>query len=430
MPKIEFFVQKINGWILLNIQDYLGLIFDQEEKKFNKLRSIKGLPLTILDESDPVVSEPKHPEDNNFEMNLVSGNYIEIFLQQELNLKADKKKGSISIDNRNNDNQKSYETWARAKIISADAINQIFFLEYNEQVIVADEMAKIRPLKEAKPIKDDLILYYIKKVSASDYELFKKQYDKIEAVNDSKVLYQNYDIIKSALLCLCKNDNLNELTSLKELEERYTTNEDSNTNSEINSNRDSSRNIIGVSSTSHSGRSEESSEKNVTNKEDIELSNIDSYKYKESFSFKSVFKKEFEKNLSDIIKKSKYHISNVNTDEIKIIIFGDKENDFKEEKNIFENNYKKAEIKMELTMDKNEIKDIANKAKIKFIHYDKKNIYLIGEEKSISNFKAVINMNIKYSKEIRKNNKEKEVIQKKLVNLKKEYKINNIKSNK
>ena len=50
-------------------------------------------------------------------------------------------------------------------------------------------------------------------------------------------------------------------------------------------------------------------------------------------------------------------------------------------------------------------------------------MYLIGEDKYISSFKAFISMKMMYSKEIQKSCKEKENIEKKLTNIKKEYKI-------
>ena len=54
---------------------------------------------------------------------------------------------------------------------------------------------------------------------------------------------------------------------------------------------------------------------------------------------------------------------------------------------------------------------------------DKKCLYLIGEEKNINNFKVVCNLTKQYSKEIQKENKEKENIQKELMSLKKKHKI-------
>ena len=67
--------------------------------------------------------------------------------------------------------------------------------------------------------------------------------------------------------------------------------------------------------------------------------------------------------------------------------------------------------------------DCAKATNIKYIYFGKQFIYLIGEEKSIFNFQAIINMNEMYSKELLKSYKEKDNIQKQLSHFKKQYKI-------
>ena len=68
------------------------------------------------------------------------------------------------------------------------------------------------------------------------------------------------------------------------------------------------------------------------------------------------------------------------------------------------------------------------KSKVKFINIDKKYIYLVGEEKNIKNFKAVLKISKQYSKEIQKESKEKDDIQKELESLKKKHKTKKYKN--
>ena len=94
-----------------------------------------------------------------------------------------------------------------------------------------------------------------------------------------------------------------------------------------------------------------------------------------------------------------------------------------EEKNNFEKEYKQVKFESDIAVDKNEIKDLAKKTNIKFIDIEKKNIYLIGEEKNINNFKVVWDMSKDYSKDIQKVSKQNEVIKKELQSFKKKNKI-------
>ena len=82
-------------------------------------------------------------------------------------------------------------------------------------------------------------------------------------------------------------------------------------------------------------------------------------------------------------------------------------------------------IDCDVSDDKNQINDLAIKSKIKFVNIEKKSLYLIGEEKNINNFITVWNLTKQYSKEIMKESKEKDDIQKELQSLKKKHKIKN-----
>ena len=408
--RIEYFLHQVNGWVILDIEDIINLCLRQEDLKFNKIKSLLNVPIKII----------LHDEKSNSE-NLISGNYVEVQIQKELRLSAkNPKKFNITISNSEN-RKKKYDIWVQAKIISYDKDNNFLLLEYNEELIAIDDMCKVRPLSLPKRLEEDISIYYIKKISNSEYEKFKKEFENcINEIEEEKryLLYQNYDSIKSSLFCFLPKNN--KLPSLIKFEEQYKflNNEDSNT-------------ITTSAITSRSGRSEELDNKkrkskntnNILLDEEEILNDINKYNYKQIYVYKSLFKKDADKIIKDIIIKNKYYLTSIDAEEFKIIIYGNNEAEFNKEKTIFENGYKAAEIKNDSNVNKTDMIELANSTNVKYIYFEKKYMYLIGEEESISNFEVLLNMNEMYSKEIEKSYIEKEKNQKKLTDIKKEYKI-------
>ena len=407
--RIEYFLNQVNGWVILNIDDIINLCLRQENLKYNKIKSLLKSPIKIL-----LHNEMSNPE------NFISGNYVEVLIQKELRLAAkNPKKFNITISN-NENNKKNYDIWVQAKIISYDKDNNILLLEYNEELIPVDDMNKIRPLSFPKRLEEDISLYYIKKISNAEYEKFKKEFDNFRKETEEEkkyLLYQNYNSIKSSLFCFLPKNNI--LPSLVKFEEQYKflNNEDSNT-------------ITTSAITSRSGRSEESENKkrksknsNILFDEEEILNDINKYNYKQIYIYNSLFKKDAEKIIKDIMIKSKYYLTSIDSEEFKIIIYGNNEKEFNKEKTIFENGYKAVKILNDSNINKNDMIELANNTNIKYIYFGNKYMYLIGEEKSISNFEALLNMNEMYTKEIEKSYIEKEKNQKKLSDMKREYKI-------
>ena len=407
--RIEYFLKELNGWLCLNIEDIINLYFKKEDLKIKKIKALYS-PINII-----LKDEFSNPE------NIISGNYVEVLIKKELSLIINnRKKLNISLSN-NKNNKNIYKIWAIAKVISYDYINNILLLEYDDELIAIDDMNYIRPLSEIKRFEEDILIYYIKKISNYEYEKLKEEFETLKKeIGEEKnyLLCQNYDNIKSSLFCFFPKNNINNLNLLKEIVNKYKliNNDDAftnaNTNSEITS------------------RSEESESKSRTSKnsnilmdeEDI-LNEIHKYEYKEIFLYKILFKKDAEKVLKDIIKKNKYYLNRINKEEFKIIIYGKNKKEFKEEKNNFEKRFVAKELNFYSIINKNEITELAHSSNIKYIYFGKNNIYLIGEEKNISNFEALFNMNVMYNKEIQKNYIEKEKIQIQINNIKKEYKI-------
>ena len=420
MKELEYFIPQLNGWIPLSLEDYLSLLFPQEDLKFSKIKIPKGLPLC-----------PKDPSNLQIPSNLLlPGNFLEIKISQNIFLETNKKNGRIQLplNYKNNGNSTNYDTWVRAKIISYDSNSRLLFVGINDNMEIIDNFELLRPLKEIKPIKNDLIAYNIKQISNSEYEKIKSEFDKIYNTNpeedDSNINNIHeliYDNKNTCISLIGSKESLRKLSILKQYEERYKKNisEEPNTNSDF-SYTNSNNNLIGIKSSS--GRSF-NSENNSSNKNIIIKDDINNYKFKETFTYKDMFKKDIQKEAEELIQNCRYFIAKKNDNNFDLIIYGNDEKDFNEEKNIFEKEYKQVVIESDVIIDKKTIDELALKTKIKFYHIERKNLYLIGEEKNINDFKIVWDLKKDYTKQIQKESKERDNIEKELNSLKKKHKI-------
>ena len=397
--KIEYYLSEINAWILLNVEDYMNIILNQEDQKLKIIKSLANTPIKLVSENENenmlVISNPE---------NLIYGNYIEVLIQQDLSLTINSKKKTHLSLSLNPNYKRKYDIWAQARIVSYDIKNKFLFLEYDEKLILIEDLTKIRPLSEIKKLDNDISIYYIKKISNSEYKGFKTEYEalysKLEE-EEQKLLFHNFNSIKSSLFVILPKNKINDLPSLKEFEKNYG-------NSEENNSR--SNNIE---------KSDKNKKSNGLNGEEDILNEINKFQYKKTFAYKSFFKKDSEKILKSIIKKNQYFISVLDSEEFKIIIYGNDEKDFNEEKGVLEKEYKPFEKKIEQQYNKSDLSKIASQTQLKFIYFGKKMIYLIGKEKNLSNFNKMLDMNLNYSKAIQQSLKEKEDIEKKLDNIKK-----------
>jgi len=415
MKIVEYFIPRLNGWLSLSLDTYISLLFSQEDKKFCKIKIPKGLPLTIS-EKDSKTQE---------ELSLVPGNFIEVLIKQNLILETNNKKGQIQIANLNNNQKesKSYDVWTRAKIISNDTNSKLLFVELNDQIIIIDNMELVRSLKEIRPTENTLLAYNLKQISNNEYNLIKEEFEQLllKNSNNNKLLYIKYDVINTSLLCFGNKDDLSNLLLLKQHEKKNKkmNGEEQNTNSDF-SNPNSNNNLIGVKIPA--GNSDNGMGKDIILDNDIK-NEINEYKYKKCFTYRDKFKKDIEKNLEELFQKTKYYVSKNNDNNFDIIVYGNNEDDFMEEKNNFEKKYKQVKLENDMVLNRNEVNDLAMKSKIKFVNVEKKNIYLVGEEKNINNFRTLWEINKKYSKVIQKTSKENENIQKELQIYKKKLKI-------
>ena len=423
MKEYEYFLPQLNGWLPLSLEAYLALLFPREEPKFSKIKIPKGLTLS------PKVSQSQ----NIAESMLLAGNFIEVKINQNLFLETNQRNGRIEFIQNSEKNSYSipYDIWYKAKIISYDNNSKLLFVEINDNIEIIDNLDLIRPLKEIKYIKNDLLAFNIKQVQKNEFDLIKNELDKIFNNNNNEdkekeELYEiTYDIKNLSLSLIGNKDILKNISLLKQYEQRYKKNiyDEPNTNSDF-SNPNSNNNLIGIKSPS--GRSE-TSEKNNSNKNIIlekDLKEeINNYKYKQSFTYRAKFKKDIEKVAEKLFQNCRYSIGKNYDNNFDITIYGNDEDEFNEEKNTFEKQYKQEMIDCDTTIDMNEIKDLADKSKVKFINLEKRCLYLVGEEKNINNFKMVWNIKKEYSKEIQKESKEKDEIIKEIQSVKKKHKI-------
>ena len=397
--KIEYYLSEINAWILLNVEDYMNIIFNQEDQKLKIIKSLANTPIKLVSENENenmlVISNPE---------NLIYGNYIEVLIQQDLSLTINSKKKTHLSLSLNPNYKRKYDIWAQARIVSYDIKNKFLFLEYDEKLILIEDLTKIRPLSEFKKLDNDISIYCIKKISNSEYKNFKTEYEALYSKlgeEEKKLLFHNFNSIKSFLFVTLPKNNINDLPSLKEFEKSYGNTEENNSHS---------NNIE---------KSDKNKKSNGLNGEEDILNEINKFQYKKTFAYKSFFKKDSEKILKSIIKKNQYFISVLDSEEFKIIIYGNDEKDFNEEKGVLEKEYKPFEKKIEQQYNKSDLSKIASQTQVKFIYFGKKMIYLIGKEKNLSNFNKMLDMNLNYSKAIQQSLKEKEDIEKKLDNIKK-----------
>ena len=423
MKEYEYFLPQLNGWLPLSLEAYLALLFPREEPKFSKIKIPKGLTLS------PKVSQSQ----NIAESMLLAGNFIEVKINQNLFLETNQRNGRIEFIQNSEKNNYSipYDIWYKAKIISYDNNSKLLFVEINDNIEIIDNLDLIRPLKEIKYIKNDLLAFNIKQVQKNEFDLIKNELDKIFNNNNNEdkekeELYEiTYDIKNLSLSLIGNKDILKNISLLKQYEQRYKKNiyDEPNTNSDF-SNPNSNNNLIGIKSPS--GRSE-TSEKNNSNKNIIlekDLKEeINNYKYKQSFTYRAKFIKDIEKVAEKLFQNCRYSIGKNYDNNFDITIYGNDEDEFNEEKNTFEKQYRQEMIDCDTTIDMNEIKDLADKSKVKFINLEKRCLYLVGEEKNINNFKMVWNIKKEYSKEIQKESKEKDEIIKEIQSVKKKHKI-------
>ena len=84
--RIEYFLREINGWICLDIEEYINLSLKIDDSKIKKIESLNDIPIKLILDNDESF------EKTNLENDYISGNYVEILIKKELNLTLKNKK--------------------------------------------------------------------------------------------------------------------------------------------------------------------------------------------------------------------------------------------------------------------------------------------------------------------------------------------------
>ena len=102
MTKLEYFFPRLNGWVSLSLEEYVNILFSQDDQKLHLVKNLRHLPLKLKLETEEII-------ENFPTSHLISGNFIEIQLKQELNISASNQKGALQINSKENENSKDYD---------------------------------------------------------------------------------------------------------------------------------------------------------------------------------------------------------------------------------------------------------------------------------------------------------------------------------
>ena len=195
MKEFEYFIPQLKGWISLTLEAYFSLLILGEDSNFTKIKIPKNLPLSQKDLTIKKVSKKV----------LIPGNYIEVKINQELSLECNPKNGRIQLISGKSNSSINYEVWYRGKIISYDDNSKLLFVEINDNIEIIDNFDMIRPLKEIKYTKSDLLAYEIKQIQNSEYDKIKNEFERKNEDNNDiesnlEIIFDiNYNINNSTL---------------------------------------------------------------------------------------------------------------------------------------------------------------------------------------------------------------------------------------
>ena len=217
MKEFEYFIPQLKAWISLTLETYFSLLILGEDSNFTKIKIPKNLPLSPKDLTIKKVTKKT----------LIPGNYIEVKINQELSLECNPKNGRIQLVSGKSNSSSNYEVWYRGKIISYDDNSKLLFIEINDNIEIIDNFDTVRPLKEIKYTKSDLLAYEIKQIQNSEYdkiknELERKNEDNNDIDQNPEIIFDiNYNINTSTLLCIGSKDYLKNILILKQYEEKH-----------------------------------------------------------------------------------------------------------------------------------------------------------------------------------------------------------------
>ena len=383
---IEIFSEELNSWISFSINEFYSVLQNSGIIEEDELFSLKNIPsLTVKSIHKQNESAPFQKDD-----------YIEFERDIFCEIYFDISNHNIIIKNEANAKFKqNFKSWARAKIISTDPSKKNYYLvEYEDTIYQINSLHTIRSLTSDSNICKramELCLESISNVPLNIYNSLKQIIS-----ND----YCEYSQKENELVVIAKKGKIVFIKEMIEMKRREQ-DEMEKYNTEIEKEKD-----------------------NLNKMKEILKNSM-----KEIFVFHQKFKDFIEEKIKNI-KDIRYTIlsNDLNSDGNKkeictLIVFSNN----KEVLNEIRNNcpFKQEVLQSEKKISEETMKTLVNKSKIDSHYYDQqeKKLFVLGNEKSINDFKIIWNITMKYSQKIEETKKESEIIKKELSTLKKQYNI-------
>ena len=378
---IEIFSEELNSWISFSINEFYSVLQNSGLIEEDELFTLKTIPsLTV-----------KSTQNQSASYHFKKDDYIEFERDIFCEIYFDISNHNIIIkDEANAKFKQNFKSWARAKIISTDP----YLVEYEDTIYQINSMHKVRALTSENSMSKramELCLESISNVPLNIYNSIK------EIISND---YCEYSQKENELVVIAKKGKIVFIKELLEMK-RSEQEEIEKYNTEI------------------------AKEKDNLNKMKEILKNS----MKEIFVFHQKFKDFIEEKIKNI-KDIRYTIlsNDLDSDGNKkstctLIVFSNRKEVLSEIRNNCP--FKQEVLQSEKKISEETMKTLVNKSKIDSHYYDQqeKKLFILGNEKSINDFKIIWNITMKYSQKIEETKKESEIIKKELSTLKKQYNI-------
>lgn len=375
---IELYSKEFDGWIELRLSDFSCLLKhkDKDKERFdmNKLKEYK-----IVSSDNQTTFEPK------------VGGYVEFKLEVNMSVELDSNSHIVLKSNMT----KKLTMWIRGKVI-VSLSNGLYLIEYNNKIY--DQSIKhIRFL--SMPSMKDKLFNWSSLVYPKVYKYISDQLNNLSALTKEHTYY-DYDS-KNNFFYVITDDTT--MIFIKEIIEQKQEECDLINKYDI----------------------EIESEKRNLNK----LNMILNSNLKEVLKFHIQFKQSIEKEVSlmniqyAIIthKEGENGVGFNDLNYFSLILYS--KNQKQLDKALETLLYKEEKIDNKSHISISEIESTATKAKLQHFYASDNEIYLLGKEKNINNFKKLWSITVKYNEKIQQTKIESENMKKELTTLKKQYKI-------
>lgn len=386
--KIEIFSENLNSWISFTIEEFYSVLRSSSLTDEDELFSIQKIPSLSV--------KPAKCDIHSQDFKIKNGDYIEfsrtIFCEIYFDISNHK---LIIKDEASAKFKQHFQAWVRAKVISVDPSNKDYYLvEYEDSIYQIDSKQKIRKLYNEHTNTFENSFLFLEAISNVPQKLFSSLHEILENV------YNEYLEREEVLVIISKRENILFIQEIIELK-RKENEEMEKYNSEIEREKENLSKLNTILKTSQ----------------------------KEIYIFHKKFMDEIDqkiKNFKEIqytILSNEYEDDENKKDTCTLIIFSN-------DRKILSETIKKLPLKQviitsPIIKSDEELKPLITKSKVEHYYYDlvNNNLYILGTDKSLNDFKILWNITMKYSQKIEETKKESESIKKELSTLKKQYNL-------